>query len=292
MTDTTDATRVAGRLTSVKHGDLVLDVIDEGPLDGEPVLLLHGFPERATSWRLVAPLLNDAGYRTIALDQRGYAPGARPRRRRDYRVSLLAADAVAVIDAVAGEDGSVHVVGHDWGAIVGWTLAQHHADRLRTFTAVSVPHPGAFLASTLRSNQLLKSWYMLAFQLPVLPELVLGRVPAATRGLLSSAGMTGTDVDRVRAEILDSGALPGALGSYRALPLNHPGRMRARVSVPTTLVWSDEDTALGRWGAENTARWVDAPYRFVELRGVSHWIPTHAHEPLVEAILDRVRGGE
>lgn len=292
MTDTTDATRAAGRLTSVKHGDLVLDVIDEGPLDGEPVLLLHGFPERATCWRLVAPLLNDAGYRTIALDQRGYAPGARPRRRRDYRVSLLAADAVAAIDAVAGEGGSVHVVGHDWGAIVGWTLAQHHADRLRSFTAVSVPHPGAFLASTLRSNQLLKSWYMLAFQLPVLPELLLGRIHSASERQLASAGMTREDVDRVRSEVIESGALPGALGWYRALPLNHSRRMRARVGVPTTLVWSDEDVALSRWGAENTARWVDAPYRFVELCGVSHWIPTHAHEQLVEAILDRLRGGE
>ncbi len=292
MTDTTDATRVAGRLTSVKHGDLVLDVIDEGPLDGEPVLLLHGFPERTTCWRLVAPLLNDAGYRTIALDQRGYAPGARPSRRRDYRVSLLAADAVAAIDAVAGEGGSVHVVGHDWGAIVGWALAQHHADRVRTFTAVSVPHPGAFLASMVRSGQLLKSWYMLAFQLPVLPELLLGRIRSASDRQLTSFGMTPEDADRVRAEILDSGALPGALGWYRALPLNHPGRMRARVDVPTTLVWSDQDVALGRWGAEHTARWVDGPYRFVELRGVSHWIPTHAHEPLVEAILDRLRGGE
>lgn len=291
-TDTTETTDDLRRVTSVTHGDLVLDVVDEGPIDGEPVLLLHGFPERASCWRLVAPLLHEEGYRTIAVDQRGYAPGARPRRRRDYRVSLLAADAVAVIDAVVGERGSVHVVGHDWGAIVAWALGQHHADRVRTLTAVSVPHPGAFLASMVRSSQLLKSWYMLAFQLPVLPELLLGRIRSAADSQLASAGMTREDVERVRTEILDYGALPGALGWYRALPLNPPGLMRARVGVPTTLVWSDEDIALGRWGAEHTVRWVDGPYRFVELRGVSHWIPTQAPAPLVEAILDRLRGGE
>ncbi|WP_408898250.1 alpha/beta fold hydrolase [Nocardioides sp. R1-1] len=277
-----------GRITTVERDGLVFDLLDEGPLDGEPILLLHGFPERATSWRLVAPRLHEAGYRTIAMDQRGYAPGARPKRRRDYRVALLAQDAVAVIDAVAGAGGSVHVVGHDWGAIVAWALAQHHADRVRTLTAVSVPHPGAFLSSLVRSGQLLKSWYMLAFQLPVLPETLLGRVRSASDRQLRHAGMTREDLDRVRSEIVDSGALPHALGWYRALPLNDPRAMRTRVGVPTTLVWSDEDVALGRWGAEHTVRWVDAPYRFVELNGVSHWIPTHAPDVLAEAILDRV----
>lgn len=276
------------RITTVERDGLVFDVLDAGPIDGEPILLLHGFPERATSWRLVAPQLHAAGYRTIAMDQRGYAPRARPPRRRDYRVSLLAQDAVAVIDAVAGPGGAVHVVGHDWGAIVAWALAQHHAERVRTLTAVSVPHPGAFVSSLVRSGQLLKSWYMLAFQLPVLPETLLGRVRSASDRQLRHAGMTRADVDRVRTEIVESGALPHALGWYRALPFNDPRDLRARVTVPTTLVWSDQDVALARWGAEHTVRWVDAPYRFVELNGVSHWIPTQAPDALVEAVLDRV----
>jgi len=277
------------RITQVERDGLVFDVLDEGPLEGEAILLLHGFPERATSWRRVAPLLHEAGYRTLAMDQRGYAPGARPPRRRDYRVSLLAQDAVAVIDAVAGPGGAVHVVGHDWGAIVAWTLAQHHATRVRTLTAVSVPHPGAFLASLVRSRQLLKSWYMLAFQAPLLPEALLGRIRSASDRQLRRAGMTREDVARVRAEIVDTGALPHALGWYRALPFNDARRMRTRVSVPTTFVWSDQDVALGRWGAEHTVRWMDGPYRFVELNGVSHWIPTHAPDVLAEAILERVR---
>lgn len=279
------------RITTVTRDGLVLDVLDAGPLDGEVIVLLHGFPERADSWRLVAPVLNAAGYRTLALDQRGYAPGARPRRRRDYRVQELVADVVALVDAAVGPHGKVHVVGHDWGAIVAWGIAQHHAHRVISLTAVSVPHPQSFVTAMVRSGQLLKSWYMLAFQLPWLPELVIRRLGRASDRQLEASGMTRDDVERVQRDIVESGALTGALNWYRALLLNDPRDMRVPVRVPTTFVWSDGDVAVGRWSAENSGRWVDAPYRFVELGGVSHWIPTQAPEALTEAILHRVGGG-
>ena len=276
------------RITTVRRDGLEFEVYDAGPIDGEVVVLLHGFPETSHCWRLVAPQLHRAGYRTLAMDQRGYSPGARPPRRRDYRVSELVADVLALIDA-AGKP-AVHVVGHDWGAIVAWGLAQQHPDRLSSLTAVSVPHPAAFLASLVRSAQGLKSWYMLAFQTPRLPELLARRPGGLIDKQLRASGMTRDDVARMRTDIVDAGALTGALNWYRALPFNAPGAMRTRVTVPTTLVWSDDDIALGRYGAEHTARWVDAPYRFVELTDVSHWIPTQAPDALVEAILDRVGG--
>ncbi len=275
-------------LTTLTRDGLVFDVLDEGPRDGEVVVLLHGFPERSTSWRFVAPLLNEAGYRTVAMDQRGYSRGARPRRRRDYRGSELMADVLALVDAAAGPTGKAHVVGHDWGAVPAWLLAAHHPDRVASLTAVSVPHPQAFLTAMLRSGQLLKSWYMLAFQLPRLPELVLSRTGDIAARQLRSAGFTADDVARFRSEIVADGALPTALNWYRALPLGDPRLMRRRVSVPTTMVWSDQDVALARWGAEHAGDWVDAPFRFVPLEGVSHWIPTQAPEALAEAILDRV----
>ncbi|TYL45399.1 alpha/beta fold hydrolase [Nocardioides sp. BGMRC 2183] len=266
----------------------VFDVLDDGPIDGEPIVLLHGFPERATSWRLVAPLLHEEGYRTLALDQRGYSPGARPRRRRDYQLPTLAGDVVALIDQAIGAEGSAHVVGHDWGAAAAWTVAGLHPDRVRTLTAVSVPHPRAFLRAGRHSTQLLRSWYMLAFQLPVLPELVIGR-SGSDRGL-RSFGMTDADITRFRTEILEDGALPTALNWYRALPLSDPRGGPGQITVPTTMLWSDRDTAIDRWGAEHSGRWVDADFRFVELAGVSHWIPTQAAQACAQAVLDRVRG--
>src|SRR5262245_36183330 len=117
---------------------LVFEVSAGGPKDGEPVLLLHGFPQNSHEWDGVVPLLHDAGLRTFALDQRGYSPGARPSERAEYAIAECAADAVAVGEALGYE--SMHVVGHDWGAIAAWYTTLLHPSFVRTLTAISVPH--------------------------------------------------------------------------------------------------------------------------------------------------------
>lgn len=259
---------------------------DSGPVDGDPVVLLHGFPQRATSWRRVAPLLHARGLRTYAPDLRGYSPGARPGRRRDYTVSRLLDDLVALVDDIGRP---VHLVGHDWGAVVGWGAAAQCPELLRTYVAVSVPHPRAFLDACVRSDQLLRLWYVAAFQLPWLPERILAS-PLGRFSLLRS-GMPEESLARFGTEVVADGALPHALGWYRALPFAQPGGTARRVRVPTTLVWSDGDAALSRVGAERTGRYVAAPYAFVELEGVSHWIPEEAPEALARAVLTRIEAG-
>lgn len=270
------------RVTTVQRSGLTFDVLDEGPLDGEPIVLLHGFPERATSWSYVTPILNGAGYRTLAMDQRGYSPGARPKRRRDYVQSELVEDVVALIDAVGG---SAHVVGHDWGASVAWLTAMMHPEHVRTLTAVSVPHPGLFLKSWFRSRQGVKSWYMGFFQLPFLPEALAG-----SRAFRAWARKGGLDVERFQRDIVDDGALTTAINWYRALFLADPRAVAGKVTVPTTLVWSDGDLYVGPWAVERSELAVEAPYRLVVLEGVSHWIPTEAPDALADAILARVTG--
>src|SRR5215207_8418295 len=123
-----------GQLLRVDVGDLTFDVQADGPEDGRPVLLLHGFPETSLSWAAVTPLLTSAGLRTYAVDQLGYSPGARPAEVGAYALTNLAPP---VAD----------VVGHDWGANAAWALAAWHGDRVRSLTAVSVPHPTAFTAA-------------------------------------------------------------------------------------------------------------------------------------------------
>jgi pimeloyl-ACP methyl ester carboxylesterase len=273
------------RIQSYTRDGLTFGVRDEGPVDGPPAVLLHGFPERSTSWRHVAPLLHAQGIRTLAPDQRGYSPGARPPRRRDYRLHHLVDDVAALVEQVGGP---VHLVGHDWGAVVGWALAAQRPELLRSWTAVSVPHPMAFLRAGLTSTQGLRSWYIGFFQLPLLAELT-ARIPGGPfeRGLRGS-GMTTEEIHRFRREMVDDGALPGALGWYRAIPLVDLAGPRSRVSVPTTFVWSDGDTAVARRGAEQTGRFCDGPYAFVTLEGVTHWIPTQAPEQLAAAALARM----
>lgn len=274
------------RVRTFTRDGLRFDVRDEGPADGDPVVLLHGFPQTSSCWELVAPLLHEAGLRTLAPDQRGYSPGARPGRRRDYRPAELVADVLALVDRVGGP---VHLVGHDWGAAVGWLVAARHPGTLRTFTAVSVPHPAALARSMVGSDQAARSWYMGLFQLPLLPQRLLA-APRAT-ATLRAGGMDAGMVERYRREIVAGGALPFALNWYRAMALSDPRRLGAGVTVPTTLVWSDGDVALGRAGADLTERYVEGPYRLVVLEGVSHWIPEQAPRLLADAVLERI-GGE
>lgn len=272
------------RIASFTNDGLTFDVRDEGPVNGTPVVLLHGFPQTSTSWAAVAPLLHEAGYRTIAPDQRGYSPGARPRRRTSYTLARLVGDVTALIDRLGAP---VHLVGHDWGAAVGWAVAASHPERVRSLTAVSVTHPGAFVRSLRSPDQLRRSWYMAFFQLPLLPERALASPGLAAR-FLRGAGMGRDGVRRFHDEMIVGGALPGGLGWYRALPLGSPALLRRRVAVPTTMVWSDGDVALGRRGVELAQEYVEADYSLVELAGVSHWIPEEAPEALAGAILDRM----
>ena len=274
------------RISTYAHDGLIFDVLDAGPLDGPPVVLLHGFPERASHWDAVAARLHDGGFRTLAPDQRGYSPGARPRSRTAYRLGRLVGD----IRALAAEvGGPVHVVGHDWGAVVAWSLADRHPQVVRTLTTVSVPHPTAFARSLLTSSQALRSSYVLLAQPPGLVEAAARFTPGLVSTLLRGAGLDEEDLERFHTEIVEYGALPGALGWYRALPWD-VGRPTGRVQVPTTHVWSDGDQALARRGAELTAEYVEGPYELRVLEGVSHWIPLKAPELLAGAVLERLNG--
>ena len=138
-------------MESFRRGELVFDVRDCGPADGPVVVLLHGFPQLNTVWAAVVPRLTARGYRCLAPNQRGYSPGARPRRRRDYRMPELVDDVRALIEA-SGAD-RVHLVGHDWGGLVAWSFAARYPGRLTTLTSLSSPHPAALLRSMMTRRQ-------------------------------------------------------------------------------------------------------------------------------------------
>lgn len=271
-------------MKTVTRGSCSFQTWESGPADGELVVLLHGFPQHADSWDRVVPLLTDAGYRVVTVNQRGYSPGASPRRRRDYAIGELTADVAAVIEAYGGR---AHVVGHDWGAAVAWATAMDHPDRVATLTAVSVPHPRAFLKSMATSRQGLSSWYILFFQLPWLPERALR---ARWDSFMRYAGQSPAAAARDGAAFADPKSLTAPINWYRAIPLvNLWKRSAAPVTAPTLFVWSDGDVALKRKGAETTERYVDGPYTFEILTGVSHWIPEEAPEAFTELVVAHLR---
>ncbi len=266
----TDEPTADGRLYTFTNDGLTFDVIDEGPLDGQVMVVLHGFPDRAANLRPMIAALNAAGVRVLAPDQRGYSPGARPKGVRPYAMDKLSSDILALADQA--HLATFHVLGHDWGAAVAWELAAAHPERVMTMTALSVPHPRAFFAAMPR-GQLLRSWYMIAFQLPWLPERILRllfeiRRFADRRG---TADRPPTARDGVVEFWRDPGAATAALNWYRAML--HRTSPPARVQVPALYVWSTGDPMIGRAAAESTGNWVDGRYRFEVLDGVSHWIP-------------------
>jgi pimeloyl-ACP methyl ester carboxylesterase len=278
-------------MNSYTRQGLTFDVIDGGPPGGETVVLLHGFPANATSWNGLSEYLHRAGFRTLAPDQRGYSTGARPKGRWNYRTNLLVDDVVALLDT-AGV-ASAHLIGHDWGGGVAWQMATRNPDRVKTLTSLSTPHPRALIASLLRSKQALHSYYMLAFQLPWLPEhQMLQRRSGTNRliSLLKHSGLDASTAEGYAGHLAAPGALTSAINWYRAIPLSKTPSQRP-VERPTLYVWGEQDEFLGETAARLTERYVSGTYRFVPLQA-SHWLPENNANVLAPMIIEHLSGSE
>jgi pimeloyl-ACP methyl ester carboxylesterase len=258
-----------------------------GPATGRPVLLLHGFPQSARSWDEVQRALAIEGYRSVAPDQRGYAPRARPTSVDAYRVSALVADVLAIADTM--ELSTFDLVGHDWGGMLAWVMAARHPERVRSLAVISTPHPGA-LAATLAAgdeDQRVRSAYVDVFRQPAEPERLLLGEDGTGMGLgamFAATGLPARYASEYVAQMTQPGALTAALHWYRAMDLAEVESLPP-VVVPTLYVWSTGDVALGRRAAEATAEWVAGSYQYCVLEGVSHWVPEEAPAELSRLLL-------
>lgn len=271
------------RTRRVPVDGLVFDLAEQGAPDGRPVVLLHGFPETHRCFDGLAARLaaSTAPFRLLAPDQRGYSPGARPEDPAEYTLPRLAADVLGILDASGIEQADL--VGHDWGAMVAWYLAARHPGRVRTLTAVSVPHPAAFAAAFRESpRQREMSDYFNLF----------GESGKAERVLLEDNARRLRDIYQPLPEsafapylaaLGEPAALTGALNWYRAMRLGDRAPVPP-VQVPAVYVWSTGDAAISRDAAELCAEHVTGPYRYVELEGVSHWVPDEAPDALAAVL--------
>ena len=273
-----------------------LHVRAAGPEDGPLVVLLHGFPEFWYGWRHQIAPLAAAGYRVLVPDQRGYNRSDAPPDVAAYDLDLLVDDVCAVIDA-AGHNRAA-VVGHDWGAMVAWHLAHAHPERLRRLAVLNVPHPRVF-RDTLRTSptQLLRSTYALFFQLPALPEWLLGRNDGqglATMLRWSGRPETFDDADRAiyRRAWRRPGRLRGMLNWYRAAARRalRTAPPSGQVEVPTLVIWGAQDVALdARMAAPSAARCADG--RLEMLDDATHWVQHDAPATVNRLLLDHLGEG-
>jgi pimeloyl-ACP methyl ester carboxylesterase len=257
-----------------------------GPL----VVLLHGFPEFWYSWHRQIPALAEAGFRVLAPDLRGYNLSDKPPGAGSYRVSRLVNDVVALIEHAGAERAAV--VGHDWGGGIAWAVAMRHPERVERLAVLNAPHPAAFRRELANPAQWLRSWYMLFFQLPWLPEWLMrvGNFALVERSLRreprNRLAFTPEDVALYKQALSQPGALTAAINYYRAL-MRFPGELVRTVPIrlPTLLIWGERDRYLGIGMSRHLERWVPG-IRVERLPGVSHWVqnddPTSVNRLLIE----------
>jgi len=273
----------------VEANGLVFPVRHWGSTDTRPVVLLHGWPQDASAWDAVAPLLASGGYELFAPDQRGYAPTARPAEVTDYAMAHLVDDVLGLLEALGHE--RVDLVGHDWGGAVAWCVAGTHPERVRTLSVASTPHPlalGAAIADR-RTDQAARSAYMELFRVPEhrAEDALLGDGPGSLSMLYRSTGLPAGRAAHYLERLSNRETLTASLNWYRAMrAADYAGA--TEVTVPTLYVWGSEDPALGRDAAEGSAAYVTGPYRFVELTGAGHWIPETEAEAFARLVLEHL----
>jgi epoxide hydrolase 4 len=263
----------------------------KGPL----ILLLHGFPECWYAWRYQLPALAQAGFRVVAPDLRGYNLSDKPRGVHAYRMECLIGDVKGLIQTL-GEDRAV-VVGHDWGGVIAWQLAISEPQMVKKLIILNAPHPQRYLEALKTPGQLLRSWYVLFFQLPWLPELMIHSFGfAGLRQRLLNEPVHADAFDEVTVKVYQRalaqpGALTAALNYYRAGFRSLVRGLRPNIQpieMPTLVIWGEQDRYLGADLLEGLEPWVKdlTVERFAD---ASHWVQAEVPERVNERMLQFLR---
>jgi pimeloyl-ACP methyl ester carboxylesterase len=259
------------------------DAIASGAADAPLVLFLHGWPSSANCWRGIMAAAAAAGFRAVAVDQRGYSPGARPPEIADYSIDRLLEDIEGFARTLAG-GARFHLVGHDWGGLIAWPYAAHNPTRLASLCVLSTPHSKAFVEA-IKSDpeQQRMSAYIGIFRQPGhVAEQALLKDGARKLRAVYGDKCPSSYVEENVARLSEPGALTATLNWYRALDNKQLG---SPVATPTLYVWGSKDQALGITAAKATGKYVNAPYQFEMLEGASHWLPEEIPQTIAGLLL-------
>lgn len=248
------------------------------------VILLHGFPESSAMWVPIIPVLAGAGYQVVAFDQRGYSPGARPQAVADYTLDKLTNDVLGIADAVGFQD--FHLIGHDWGSAVGWTLVLQDSPRVQTWTSLSIPHLLAYGQAIQEDpDQRSRSSYILFFVTPWIPEQIFAFNNLDLMRNVFYAEHGSQVTDEYLALFHEPGAISAALNWYRAgIPGQATDGLEAIVEIPVLFIWGNEDPVVGAAALETQRELLHGPFKEIEL-DAGHWLMESQAPTITAAVL-------
>lgn len=280
-------------MRSIETNGVALAVDDQG--SGDAVVLLHGFPELAYSWRYQIPALVDAGYRAVSFDQRGYGASSKPPNVTDYSLEILVEDVIGLLDRLGIDKATV--IGHDWGSIVGWTAAIVHPDRISRVVSLNVPYRGACVGfpttDVIRDKLADRFGYVLMFQDEGVVEAMFAADPGAwLRGIFSMVAgnkdFLTDDEFNVFADAFRAGGVTGPVNWYRNIDANaekFASYLDAPISQPTLMLAADADPVLPVSLIDGMDRWVPDLTTFV-IEGSGHWTQQEQPGAVSEAIIE------
>lgn len=260
----------------IETNGVTLHVVRAGDPAHPPVILLHGFPEFWYGWHGQIDALAAAGFCVYAPDQRGYNLSEKPPGRDAYSLTELGKDILGLIDYTGAD--KVYLAGHDWGAAVAWWVAMHYPARIAKLAILNVPHLSVMLKNMAGNPaQMLKSWYIGFFQLPLLPELAFTLGDGQMAGsLLLRTSNPGSFTDADIAQYVKAWQQPGAatamLNWYRSMVQSRPPRPADnRIHMPTLILWGKQDVALTPEMAEQSIGYCDDA-RLIYYEDATHWV--------------------
>lgn len=264
--------------------------------EGDLVILLHGFPEFWYSWRYQIPTLA-RHFKVVVPDLRGYNDSDKP--TSGYDLDTLSADIRGLISGLGYV--RAHIVGHDWGGAIAWHLAEKFPQYINRLAILNAPHPQRFVQE-LSSNldQLRRSWFVLAFQIPGLPEWVIQQnlkdfvKNVFRQTAIRQAAFSGEATKIYQQALEKPGAIAGALNYYRQMVspqywLSQWGRSPDPITVPTLVLWGEEDSFLSRSMVEGLDRLIAAPFKLQLVPECGHWIQEEAPQTVNRELLSFLR---
>ena len=251
---------------------------------GDTVILLHGFPETSRMWYQLIKVLSSNNYRVVAPDQRGYSKGARPLKISDYKINKLTQDIVNLADAFKAN--RFHLIGHDWGAAVGWVLSSMCKDKIITYSALSVPHLDAF-SDAISNNKIQKkkSYYIKLFRIKFLPELyfkILNYYNLKTIWRSSNK----KEIKSYLSVFSQKNALTATLNWYRATNLKSTRKI-GNIFVPVLMIFGKRDIAIGEKAVDETINYIKASYTVKKINS-SHWLVQDSFDLVSSNILNHL----